>query len=85
MTEKNLALVLENALNSYSFNYKKVADEVPNMHRTIQQNLYKLCRAIIETIGSEDYKFDERNQIAHEECKIMLQYLKENGRNIPLI
>lgn len=85
MNEKELAEAIENAVNNFSFNPKKVAAEVPMMHRTLQQNVYKLCKAIIEVIGADDYATDPRNQAAHEEAKAMLDYLKENGRYIPLI
>ena len=47
MTEKELATAIENAVNNYGFNPKKVASEIPMMHRTLQQNVYKMCRAII--------------------------------------
>lgn len=85
MNEKELAEAIENAVNNFSFNPKKVAAEVPMMHRTLQQNVYKLCKAIIEVIGADDYATDPRNQAAHDEAKSMLDYLKENGRYIPLI
>ncbi len=85
MTEKELAQTIENAVNNYSFDPKKVAAQVPLMHRTLQQNVYRLCKAIIEVIGADGYGTDPRNQASHDEAKAMLQYLKEHGRCIPLI
>ena len=85
MTEIELAKVIENAVNNYGFNPKKVAEQVPMMHRTIQQSVYKLCKAIIEVMGADDYATDPRNQASHDEAKAMLDYLKENGRYIPMI
>lgn len=85
MTEKQLATAIETAVNNYGFNPKKVASEIPQMHRTLQQSVYKMCRAIIEVIGAEDYAHDSRNAAAHEECKAMLAYLKAHGRSIPTI
>lgn len=85
MNEKELAQAIENAVNNYSFDPKKVAAEVPNMHRTLQQNIYKLCKAIIEVIGADNYATDPRNQASHNEAKAMLDYLKEHGRYIPMI
>lgn len=85
MDEKELAQVIENAVNNFSFNPKKVAEQEPFMHRTLQQNVYKLCKAIIEVIGADDYSTDPRNQASHDEAKAMLDYLKEHGRYIPLI
>ena len=52
MDEKELAQVIENAVNNFSFDPKKVAAEIPFMHRTLQQNVYKLCKAIIEVMGA---------------------------------
>lgn len=85
MTEKELARTIEDAVNNFSFDPNKVAAEVPMMHRTLQQNVYKLCKAIIEVIGADNYGTDPRNQAAHDECQAILTYLKENGRYIPLI
>ncbi len=85
MNEKELAQAIENAVNNYSFDPKKVASQVPMMHRTLQQSVYKLCRAIIEVIGADDYATDPRNQASHDEAKAMLNYLKEYGRSIPMI
>ena len=85
MNEKELARTIEDAVNNFSFDPRKVAAEVPRMHRTLQQNVYKLCKAIIEVIGTDDYGTDARNQASHDEAKAMLEYLKEHGRYIPMI
>lgn len=85
MTEKELAEAMENAVNNFSFNPKKVAEQVPLMHRTLQQSIYRLCRAIIEVMGADDYATDPRNQAAHDDAKAMLAYLREHGRAIPMI
>ena len=85
MTEKELADAMENAVNNFSFNPKKVAEQVPLMHRTLQQSIYRLCRAIIEVMGADDYATDPRNQAAHDDAKAMLAYLREHGRAIPMI
>lgn len=85
MTDKELAEAMENAVNNFSFNPKKVAEQVPLMHRTLQQSIYRLCRAIIEVMGADDYATDPRNQAAHDDAKAMLAYLREHGRAIPMI
>lgn len=85
ITEIKLAKTIEDAVNNYSFSPKKVAAQVPLMHRTIQQSVYKLCKAIIEVMGAEDYTTDLRNQASHDEAKGILAYLKEHGRHIPMI
>lgn len=85
MNEQELARAIEDAVNNFGFDPRKVAAQVPMMHRTLQQNVYKLCKAIIEVIGADNFGTDPRNQAAHDECRDMLAYLKENGRYIPLI
>lgn len=85
MTEKDLAMAIENAVNSYNFDPKKLASEIPMMHRTLQQSVYRMCRAIIEAIGAESYAHDIRNKAAHEECKAMLAFLKAHGRALPTL
>lgn len=85
ISEKELAKTLEDAVNNFSFNPRKVTAEVPFMHRTLQQSIYRLCKAIIEVIGADDYATDLRNQAAHDEAKGIVAYLKENGRHIPMI
>ena len=85
MTEKELAEAMENAVNNFSFDPRKVAAQIPMMHRTLQQSIYRLCRAIIEVMGADDFATDPRNQAAHEDAKAMLAYLKEHGRAIPMI
>lgn len=85
MTEKELAEAMENAVNNFSFDPRKVAAQIPMMHRTLQQSIYRLCRAIIEVMGADDFATDPRNQAAHEDAKAMLAYLKEHGMAIPMI
>lgn len=85
MTEIELAKAIENAVNNYGFNPRKVAAQIPLMHRTLQQSVYKLCKAIIEVMGADDFATDPRNQAAHDDAKAMLEYLKKHGKYIPMI
>lgn len=85
ITEIELAKTIREAVGYYSFSPKKVAAQVPLMHPTDQQSVYRLCRAIIEVMGAEDYPTDLRNQASHDEAKAILTYLKEHGRHIPMI
>ena len=85
ITEIELAKTIKDAVNNYSFSPRKVAAQVPLMHRTIQQSVFRLCRAIIEVMGADDYATDPRNQASHDEAKAILAYLKANGRHIPMI
>ena len=83
--EIELAKTIRDAVGYYNFSPKKVAAQVPLMHPTDQQSIYRLCKAIIEVIGADDYATDLRNQAAHDEAKGIVAYLKENGRHIPMI
>lgn len=85
ITEIELAKTIEEAVNNYGFSPQKVAAQVPMMHRTLQQSVYKLCKAIIEVMGADDFATDPRNQALHDEAKAMLAYLKEHGKYIPMI
>lgn len=83
--EYQLAKQMEDVANNLSFDPRKVAEVIPCMHRTLQQSIWRMLRAMIEVYGSEDYRYDLRNQASHEEAKAMLDYLKEHGRYIPMI
>ena len=83
--ECQLAKQMEDVANRLSFDPRKVAEVIPYMHRTLQQSIWRMLRAMIEVYGSEDFRYDLRNQASHEEAKAMLDYLKENGRYIPMI
>lgn len=79
--EYKLAKDWEMAVNSYSFNPKRFAAAIPEMHPTLQQSLYRLIK---ECIVDETRRYDDRNRASHEEAKCIMEYLKENGRHIPL-
>ena len=83
--EYQLAKQMEDVANSLSFDPRKVAEVIPYMHPTLKQSIWRMLRAMIEVYGSEDFRYDLRNQASHEEAKAMLDYLKENGRYIPMI
>ena len=55
------------------------------MHPTLQQSLYRLIKACIKVMADEARRYDDRNRASHEEAKQIMEYLNENGRNIPFI
>lgn len=83
--EYQLAKQMEDVANNLSFDPRKVAEVIPCMHRTLQQSIWRMLRAMIEVYGSDDFRTDLRNKASHEEAKAMLDYLKEHGRYIPMI
>lgn len=82
--EYQLAKDWEMAVNSYSFNPKRFAAAIPEMHPTLQQSLYRLIKACIEVMADETRRYDDRNRASHEEAKRIMDYLNTNGQPIPL-
>ncbi len=83
--EYRLAKDWEMAVNSFSFNPERFAAAIPDMHPTLQQSLYRLIKACIKVMADETRRYDDRNRASHEEAKQIMEYLNENGRNIPFI
>lgn len=82
--EYRLAKDWEMAVNSFSFNPKRFAAAIPDMHPTLQQSLYRLIKACIEVMADETRRYDDRNRASHEEAKCIMEYLNANGKYIPL-
>ncbi len=82
--EYRLAKDWEMAVNSFSFNPERFAAAIPDMHPTLQQSLYRLIKACIKVMADDTRRYDDRNRASHEEAKRIMEYLNENGRNIPL-
>lgn len=83
--EYRLAKDWEMAVNSFSFNPERFAAAIPDMHPTLQQSLYRLIKACIKVMADEARRYNDRNRASHEEAKQIMEYLNENGRNIPFI
>ena len=82
--EYKLAKEWEMAVNSFSFNPKRFAAAIPDMHPTLQQSLYRLFKECIIVMADETRRYDDRNRASHEEAKCLMEYLKTNGKHIPL-
>lgn len=82
--EYQLAKDCEMAVNNYSFNPKRFAAAIPEMHPTLQQSLYRLVKECIVVMADETRCYDDRNRASHEEAKCIMEYLKKNGKYIPL-
>ena len=83
--EYRLAKDWEMAVNSFSFNPERFAAAIPDMHPTLQQSLYRPIKACIKVMADETRRYDDRNRASHEEAKQIMEFLNENGRNIPFI
>ena len=53
-------------------------------HRTLQQSFTKLCLKWIETVASDEYRFDGRNQHSHEQCQKIVEAMKPLNDGINL-
>lgn len=82
--EYRLAKEWEMAVNSYSFDPRKFAAAIPDMHPTNQQSLYRLVRECIKVMADDSRRYDDRNRASHEEAKCIMKYLNEHGKYIPL-
>lgn len=59
--EYKLAKEWEMAVNSFSFNPKRFAAAIPDMHPTLQQSLYRLIKECIVVMADETRRYDDRN------------------------
>lgn len=59
--EYKLAKEWEMAVNSFSFNPKRFAAAIPDMHPTLQQSLYRLFKECIIVMADETRRYDDRN------------------------
>lgn len=81
--EFQAAKTLASAVNDYSFNPKRFAETLPYIHRTLQQNIFRLLVAIIEFMADDNYRIDLRNQASHEISKKLAVILERE--HIPFI
>lgn len=75
--EYKAAMALEDALNNTCFDYKKFAETVKLYHPTLQQNLFRLIREIINVQADENRYYDARNRASHEMAR-KLKAVMEN-------
>lgn len=67
--EYKAAMALEDALNNTCFDYKMFAESVKYYHPTLQQNLFRLIKEIINVQADENRYYDPRNKASHEVAK----------------
>lgn len=56
----------------------------PMPEKPYKQSLYRLVKECIVVMADETRNYDDRNRASHEEAKCIMEYLKANGRHIPL-
>ena len=76
--EFKAARALEDAINSFSFNPDRFAEAIPYMHRTLQQNFFRLVRSCIcKMANAESWRIDPRNEASYKMCKAIAEPMSE--------
>ena len=76
--EFKTARALEDAINSFSFNPDRFAEAIPYMHRTLQQNFFRLVRSCVCKMANvESWRIDPRNEASHKMCKAIAEPMSE--------
>lgn len=76
--EFKAARALEDAINSFSFNPDRFAEAIPYMHRTLQQNFFRLVRSCVTKMANaESWRIDPRNEASHKMCKAIAEPMSE--------
>ena len=76
--EFKAARALEDAINSFSFNPDRFAEAIPYMHRTLQQNFFRLVRSCVCKMANvELWRIDPRNEASHKMCKAIAEPMSE--------
>lgn len=77
---------MSDALNR-GMDIKEFVERYTRDHRTLQQKFTSLCLAWVETVGSENYTFDGRNEYSHRQCAQIVEFMRKNNIStfMPLI
>ena len=83
-TNKEIANELTNLVNNMCFDYKGVANELSNQHRTLQANFTRLCVSWLERCAELDKEgwFDLRNEDAVKLGTEFMEKISERSRYI---
>lgn len=63
---------LESAINNCGFKPSELVKDTNYWHRYLQNELVKLAIAIIQNAASDEYKYDGRNEWAHNISKTII-------------
>ncbi len=69
MDTKELVNELTDFVNTYDCDKDEFINQFCRQHRTLQQSTIRLLMSLIEHVGSDAYRFDARNEGAHDLCK----------------
>jgi hypothetical protein len=80
-TASEVASVMSDFVNNFGCDKQAFVNEMAKDHRTLQQSFTKLCLKWIEYVGSDEYRFDLRNEDSHTTCKAMISAFKKENDN----
>lgn len=76
--EYKVAMQLENNLNNFSFSNQNFVESIPFMHRTLQQNMFRLFKdSFLYMARLNERCIDGRNRGAYETSKKIAEILDE--------
>ena len=71
---KELVSAMTDFVNSFSHDNKEFCELMTKEHRYLQEEFTRLCLEWIATCGSDDYRFDGRNELSHNICKELCKH-----------
>lgn len=71
--DKENASKVAEMLNALNFNYEGFCKAMTHEHRTLQQNLTRLCIHWLSTCADDEYRYDGRNEASHQVAKALIE------------
>jgi len=82
MTTAELVNEVTNYVNSFSMKPEEFVTAMNKEHRTLQQSFTKLCLIWLENCADADYRFDGRNEAAHQMANLLIGEFQLQNDNI---
>ena len=73
-TTKEAVTTMTDFVNNFSHDNKEFCELMTHEHRYLQEEFTRLCLDWIATCGSDDYRFDGRNEYSHVICKELCKH-----------
>ena len=83
--EYSTAMLMEQALNDYSWSPTKFAECIGCIHKSLQQTLVRTIVAVIKEIGSEQHSVDAHKRASHDLCKKIVDSGLLDDYTLPMI
>ena len=85
-TAAEVATAMTDFVNTFSSIYgtsnKEFIEAMNREHRTLQQSFTRLCLTWLENCASDEYRFDGRNERAHDTCRELILGFKDKNDGI---